>query len=491
MFRIREENFYPLDEETAKEFDAKRENQQKRFVTLLPGSNAYLLNEADFDHLCEDLDVDEASSGCLLTFEQVLSQESRALLLSGLISRGYAVSAYPDRLLIMPMNRGVTDVIEQDALEILSPVSSLMLEEAQLVNLANQILEIYANRNLRAFLQEIWGKMGQIDTLVLYSVQTGEGEKIRSIEVRDKIGQLLLPDLELPYWKTQLEVVEDTPAIDLLQDLEACDDDEARLDVINEYLFSQAVFSEMGLPRPESESPFYQAATKLTSVPMEYPAIYDCSGIRQLTKQPQARTNSADVSLEAILAQGISPFYKWIREQARKAEPVVFIEGHLAANPLTCYINAELRDPVGHVHLYEEMIYTPSGAQPIPEAFQQFLWQFHDTFARKHVTARVLADWIADGMLIPYRDVEGTDGRYQAVCQALSHAIELIREGFRDPNQPTDEECLGIALAYACAWEGPRIARTCLRPCYNAFQDANYATMERILQEYFGKETFY
>ena len=104
----------------------------------------------------------------------------------------------------------------------------------------------------------------------------------------------------------------------------------------------------------------------------------------------------------------------------------------------------------------------------------------------------VCASWIADGRPIPHRDVVGTDGRYQAICQALSYAVQLIRQGgFRDPNQPTDEECLGIALAYACAWEGPRIARACLRLCYNAFQDANYAAVERLLREQFGEELFF
>src|SRR5579864_2441144 len=63
MFKLQEENFYVLSETSAKEFDAELEDQQKRFAALLPGSNAYLLNDADCDPLSEDIDADEAESG--------------------------------------------------------------------------------------------------------------------------------------------------------------------------------------------------------------------------------------------------------------------------------------------------------------------------------------------------------------------------------------------------------------------------------------------
>jgi hypothetical protein len=499
MFKLQEKDFRVLSRESAREWDAKRPMERKRFTTVLPGGNAFLLDDADFDPLRDEIDPGEVESGCLLKFEEALSEENRELLLSGLIERGYAITRYPDHLLVVPWRRGVTDIIEQDVRQILVDHTPPLVQQAtvsplddgRLFRLANQILEVYHHRNLCDFLGEIWcSDLERINTVALYSIVTMGDEEVGGIGVWDQQGHPLLPDLELPYWKTALEVADDTPAHLLSQDLEVCDSDGARLAVLNAYLRNQRVFQEMGLPEPKDESPFFQRPTKLKSQLMQYPAVYDEQAIQRLTLKREALAGSVLPSLETILKQGIAPFYAWVRKQARKAEPIIFIEGHLAANPVACYISASLRDPVGHVHLYEEMIYTSSGARPIPEKFQQFLWKFHDAFADQHVTARVLADWVTDGMLIPYRDVEDTDRRYQAISQTLGEAIQLVRQGFRDPNQPTDEECLGIAMAYACAWEGPRIARTCLRLCYAALQDANYATMERLFREHFGEETF-
>ncbi|SRR6266487_984865 len=199
-------------------------------------------------------------------------------------------------------------------------------------------------------------------------------------------------------------------------------------------------------------------------------------------------------NLETLLASGLPSFYNWIRSQARKAEPVIFIEGHLAANPLASYINAQIGDPASQAHLYEGVIYTSSGAQAMSEDFQRFLWDFHEAFEGSHVTAGVLAEWIAQGRPLPYQSGDPTDryhNLHEEICRALEQAVSLVREcSFRDPNQPTGEECLGIALAKYCSWEGPRIARTCLRLCYAALEDANYVTLERLLREHFGEETF-
>lgn len=191
----------------------------------------------------------------------------------------------------------------------------------------------------------------------------------------------------------------------------------------------------------------------------------------------------AKETLETILAQGLPAFHTWIREQACKAEPVIFLEGHLAANPLACWITAGVKD---QAHLYEGAIYTSSGALAVPENFQRFFWRFHDAFAGKPVTAGVLADWIAQEMPLPYPPDRSDEFHrlHEEICQALGQA------SFHDPNQPTDEECLGIALAKYCSWRGDRIARACLRLCYAALEDANYATMERLLRECFGEETF-
>lgn len=48
------------------------------------------------------------------------------------------------------------------------------------------------------------------------------------------------------------------------------------------------------------------------------------------------------LTLPEIFAHGLPAFYTWIRAQARKADPVIFQEGHLAANPVACYFNAQI-----------------------------------------------------------------------------------------------------------------------------------------------------
>jgi hypothetical protein len=218
--------------------------------------------------------------------------------------------------------------------------------------------------------------------------------------------------------------------------------------------------------------------------------VASCCLERKNDVTPLKDDTNDTLSLEMILTNGLPSFYAWLRSQARKAEPVIFIEGHLAGNPLASYINAQIGSPTSQVHLYEGVIYTSSGAQPVSEDFQRFLRDFHKAFEGSHVTAGVLSEWIAQGRPLPYRSGDST-ALQGDICQALARAVSLVRTGsFLDPNQPTDEECLGIALAKYCSWEGPRIACTCLRLCYAALEDANYAALERLLREYFGEETF-
>lgn len=155
------------------------------------------------------------------------------------------------------------------------------LEEGQLVNLAYQIRHIHAHRNLLAFLEEIWGNMEQIESLALYSLESMGQEQISGITVWDRHDKLLLPDLSLPFWKTQLEQVRDRTAVVLEQDLDACESDEERLQIINEYLFEQAVFKEMGLPDPKDESPFFGRKTPINTVSLQYPVVYCMEGKTQ------------------------------------------------------------------------------------------------------------------------------------------------------------------------------------------------------------------
>lgn len=147
--------------------------------------------------------------------------------------------------------------------------------EGQLPDLAAQIREVHANRNLRVFLEEFWGHPEQVDTVALSSEEQMGSEEIHSIVVWDEQERLLLPDLTLPFWEAALheQGMEDA-AVLMAQDLEECDSDEGRLEVINEYLCSQGVFKERGLPDPKDGSPFYQRRIRFSSVPMAYPALY-------------------------------------------------------------------------------------------------------------------------------------------------------------------------------------------------------------------------
>lgn len=121
--RVHSSMLYALDEERAREFDAIRPPSRKRFATLLPGSNAYLLEYDDFEsQKYPDLDPGEAEPGCFVPLDQGnLSEEKRQRLLDGLISQGYAVSLFPEALLITAWHRDVlTGAVEHDIQRILT-----------------------------------------------------------------------------------------------------------------------------------------------------------------------------------------------------------------------------------------------------------------------------------------------------------------------------------------------------------------------------------
>jgi hypothetical protein len=112
-------HLYVLDEQRASVIDATR--GQKRCGTPLLGSNAYLLevDEVGAEAL-EAVDPGDQEHGCVLPFDPCFSQEQRLQLLSGLRARGYALSLYPDRLLISPWHRdALTETISRDVQEIL------------------------------------------------------------------------------------------------------------------------------------------------------------------------------------------------------------------------------------------------------------------------------------------------------------------------------------------------------------------------------------
>lgn len=124
-FHLHERKFYVLDEQSAKKFDAKRPEEKKCFATLLPGSNAYLLDEADFG-LYEDEDIDpgDLESGCFFALNEHMSKEDRGFLLSSLIKRGYAVSLYQYHLYLVRWHRDITEMVGRDIEEILAALSS-------------------------------------------------------------------------------------------------------------------------------------------------------------------------------------------------------------------------------------------------------------------------------------------------------------------------------------------------------------------------------
>jgi hypothetical protein len=162
------------------------------------------------------------------------------------------------------------------------------LAEGQMLGLASVLQEIHANRNLLAFLEEVWGHMEHIDTIALFGEAHMGSEEIHGIEVRDEQDRLLLPDLTLLFWVRVFTQERDDAAVMLEQDLEECGSDESRLEIINQYLRSQDVFKEMGLPDPKDESSFYQRKTRLSSVSITYPAIFREQGDSDLPSQRDA-----------------------------------------------------------------------------------------------------------------------------------------------------------------------------------------------------------
>jgi hypothetical protein len=122
VLRVQSRMVYVLDEQSASEFDAKRAPSRKRFARLLPGSNAYLLEFDAFEPLeYPDLDPGDSELGCFVSLDPALSEEHRQHLLVGLTSQGYALSLYPDALLLTAWHRDVLkETVDRDIQRILS-----------------------------------------------------------------------------------------------------------------------------------------------------------------------------------------------------------------------------------------------------------------------------------------------------------------------------------------------------------------------------------
>ncbi len=143
--------------------------------------------------------------------------------------------------------------------------------EAQLIMIAQEIQEVHDNRNIGKFLEEMWGGADEIDSFLLYATASMGEEGISATKVFDAQGKLRMPDLALPFWKEQLSS-EDSQ---LKAELEECESDEARLEVLNRFLFRGGMFQEYGLPDPKSEHPAFQRRVLLRSLPVTYPTLFE------------------------------------------------------------------------------------------------------------------------------------------------------------------------------------------------------------------------
>ena len=151
----------------------------------------------------------------------------------------------------------------------------LMLEgplpEHLLLQLAEQIQDARGNRCILAFLDEVWGRP-EADTFRLWGVEQIGSSPIYSIEVYDAQGKLLLPNLGSPFWCQRLEQYQSLAALSYKHEF-----DETRLKLIQAFLRDQYTFQDMGLPGPDSGHPAYKRRTKISSLPICYPTLYQCT----------------------------------------------------------------------------------------------------------------------------------------------------------------------------------------------------------------------
>lgn len=100
--------FYVFNQREAQEFDAAQPEGQTYFTDLLPGGNAYLLDDDAFDFLLhEDLDPGDTEPGYSIQFSPTIVDAQRFQISSGLTALGYAVSLYTDHILVVPWQREI------------------------------------------------------------------------------------------------------------------------------------------------------------------------------------------------------------------------------------------------------------------------------------------------------------------------------------------------------------------------------------------------
>jgi hypothetical protein len=81
------------------------------------------------------------------------------------------------------------------------------------------------------------------------------------------------------------------------------------------------------------------------------------------------------------------------------------------------------------------------------------------------------------------------DDFHEQVVASLDLTVHYIRTyASLNPGEPTDEECLGEALARYLSWNGNRIGKACLRLCYAAMESANIHPLTELLERLFGND---
>ncbi len=106
--------------EEADEFDKERRPDEKYFTGVIEGGNAFLVDDADIDVAEEAwLGTENKESGYRLDFDETDSTQLRAVVLQGLVHRGYGVCPWEHYLLFVPYLAREREMVEQDLQELI------------------------------------------------------------------------------------------------------------------------------------------------------------------------------------------------------------------------------------------------------------------------------------------------------------------------------------------------------------------------------------
>lgn len=197
-------------------------------------------------------------------------------------------------------------------------------------------------------------------------------------------------------------------------------------------------------------------------------------------------TTQPTTTLQSLFDAGIEPFYAWIKKLAEETPMRTFLEGDAEENPVSAYVSAHL-DNQQVIRYGVHLLTMTDGGIQLPHDFLAFFRIYHNAFKEGYPTAAQLQEWIGLGMQAEY---SYDDQYHEKVMKAIDDLVALLRTGTNlDPEQATKEEMFGSAIARYCHWEPEKIAKV-LRLCFCAIEAANMATLENILIDYFGEETF-